>query len=142
MKKENLEFFGTGAAIGACIGLGLSFAALSPLVIGGIIGFLPMTALYIKGFLNNQVSKTKEYIPIVSVSLTAAAAVGVALNAAASSLLPGVTLSTWSAALSGTVIGAVIGLVGMASAIFTASYIIAPVVEKVAECFSKKVPVN
>lgn len=134
MDAEELEFLGKeslkGAAIGAFIGLGLSFTALSPLVIGGIIGFAPITALCIRDFLNN-----KESLALVGASLTTVAVVGVALGAAANSLFPGVMLSLWTAAL----VGVVIGAIGTVSSLFVGEYIIDPVITKVAECFSKEV---
>jgi len=141
MNKEELEFLGKeslkGAAIGAFIGLGLSFTALSPLVIGGIIGFAPITALCIRDFLNNEVAKDKESLALVGASLTTVAVVGVALalGAAANSLFPGVMLSLWTAAL----VGVVIGAIGTVSSLFVGEYIIDPVITKVAECFSKEV---
>jgi hypothetical protein len=45
MDKDDLIFLGVASVIGALTGLGLSFTALIPLVIGGIVSFIPLALL-------------------------------------------------------------------------------------------------
>jgi hypothetical protein len=70
----------------------------------------------------------------VGIATIAASAVGIACGDAASSLFPGVMSGTWTAILAGAIIGAI----GIMSALAAEKYIIAPVIERMAQ-FSKEV---
>jgi len=133
--KEDLKFFTVGASIGAVVGLGLSFAALSPLVIGGIVGSVPIAVLCMRSLLDSKAPKDKELPIRMGIATITAAAVGVACGDAASYLFPDVMLSLWTAAL----VGFVIGAIGIMSGLLAEKYIIDPVITKVAKCFSKEV---
>jgi len=125
------------SATGALIGLSLSFTALSPLVIGGIIGFSSIATFFILAArsLDVGIPKGKKNlilgcIVMISAPITATV-IGVALGAA---INPGIMLNVWTATLA----GAVIGMIGVMSASFAERYIVGPVIEKIAECFSKE----
>lgn len=126
------------AVIGALIGFSLSFTTLSPLVIGGIMGcalYAVITGVSCGSYPFTQDKKIqdncKNSIFFFSKATIATAVAGVAFGAAADFLFPGVMSSAWSA----TLIGAAIGVLGTASALLAAVYIIEPVVEKVADAF-------
>ncbi|WP_425384334.1 hypothetical protein [Wolbachia endosymbiont (group B) of Eupithecia inturbata] len=156
MKKDvvvaSLIVLGIGAAIGALTGLELSFTALSPLVMGGIVGSIApalIAALCARKLLykfckKDYIKKNEKYVPIYfGISALASAAIGVGLAAAT---MPGATLGMGSAALA----GAVIGVIAPVAAIFATKhiiqpiaqkvneYIISPIVKKVGKCFSSK----
>jgi len=136
-----------GAAGGAITGFCLSFTFLSPLVIGGIVGcvlWAVFTAIaagcllyaFCRGNKEEQDSLKSE-VTFFSITTITAAVIGAALGTAANSLFPGVMSSMWTAALVGTVIGAI----DMISTLLISEYIIEPTVEKVAKCFSgRKAP--
>ncbi|WP_338481764.1 hypothetical protein [Wolbachia endosymbiont (group A) of Nomada hirtipes] len=143
MNKGDLILLGAVSVIGALTGLGLSFTALSPLVIGGIVAAVP-SILFAAYLIYNDVkigefSKTDLFM--LACFCVASAAIGVGLAAAATAIFPGAMLGMGSAALAGAVIGAIAPIAGVFAAIATLSaaekvneYIISPIVE----CFSSK----
>ncbi|WP_353278614.1 hypothetical protein [Wolbachia endosymbiont (group B) of Longitarsus flavicornis] len=109
MKKDvvvaSLIVLGIGAAIGALTGLALSFTALSPLVMGGIIAAVPAALLACIMIYKKNFSKKSFFI---GACLCAASfATGVGLAAAATAVFPGAMLGMGSAALAGAVIGVI-----------------------------------
>lgn len=158
MKKNNvvgwLVVLGIGATIAALAGLGLSFTALSPLIIAGIVGSIApalFTALLAGDMLyqsckgNYIKDEDKGLFVSYGVITLASAAIGVGLAAAAMAIFPGVTLGMGSAALAGAIIGGiapVAAICAIVATVFAAQkvndYIISPVVEKVGKCFSSK----
>ncbi|WP_264376028.1 hypothetical protein [Wolbachia endosymbiont (group B) of Sphaerophoria taeniata] len=88
--KIMLFILGTDIPIGALTGLGLSFTALSPLVMGGIIAAIPAALLACKSIYNKKFSKESFFI---GACLCAASfATGVGLAAAATAVFPGAML--------------------------------------------------
>ncbi|MFP3035444.1 MAG: hypothetical protein ACEY3A_00040 [Wolbachia sp.] len=124
--------------LGGLTGLGLSFTALSPLVIGGIVAAVPAILFVVLGvYYGVREGKLRKEdlaacICIAGALTLTCAAIRVGLAAAA--IFPGAMLGAGSAALSGTVIGAIAPIAGF----FAAAYIIAPIAEKVKGCFSSK----
>lgn len=117
MDKEFLKIFGAlsvlGTITGATVGFGLSFTALSTLVIGGIVGcscFTLLTALATISKLFNfpifsdDVSEESDICKF-GIDTIVAAGVGISLAAVAVALFPGFMLSASSAILAGEVIG-------------------------------------
>ncbi|AZU37346.1 hypothetical protein BBB02_01910 [Wolbachia endosymbiont of Bemisia tabaci] len=155
MKKndvvEYLVVLSTGATIGAYAGLKLSFTALSPLIIGGIVGSIA-PALFTVMLAENMLCQSckikdeeKNLFFSCCVNTLASAAIGVGLAAAAMAIFPGVTLGMGSAALAGAIIGVIVPIAAayaIVATVFAAQkvndYIISPVVEKVGKCFSSK----
>ncbi|MDR3131949.1 MAG: DUF3482 domain-containing protein [Rickettsiales bacterium] len=122
---------GLGAVLGGLTGLGLSFTALSPLVIGGIVAAVPLILLN-AWLVYDDVRKgefRKEDLFAAACICVAGAAIGVGLAAAATAIFPGAMLGAGSAALTGAVIGAIAPIAG----ILATEYIIAPIAEKVNE---------
>ncbi|MDG7053491.1 MAG: hypothetical protein LKM45_06500 [Wolbachia endosymbiont of Alcedoecus sp.] len=146
--KVTVLLVGLAAVLGGLIGLGLSFTALSPLVIGGIIAAVPLillSALFVRDGVRKG-NLRKEDLFGATCMCGAGAAIGVGLAAAATAIFPGAMLGAGSAALTGAVIGAIAPIAG----ILATEYIIAPIAEKVNEyilspmietvkrCFSSK----
>ncbi|MCM1002538.1 hypothetical protein [Wolbachia pipientis] len=138
---------GLGAVLGGLTGLGLSFTALSPLVIGGIVAAVP-AILFVALGVYYSVRKgefRKEDLFAAACICVAGAAIGVGLAAAATAIFP-VQCLEQDLHLTGAVIGAIAPIAG----ILAAEYIIAPIAEKVNEyvlslmiekvkgCFSSK----
>ncbi|MGL9775351.1 MAG: hypothetical protein ACR5K1_01850 [Wolbachia sp.] len=117
--------------LGGLTGLGLSFTALSPLVIGGIVAAVP-AILLVALCVYYDVSKgkfCKEDLFTYAWLCGAGAAIGVGLAADATAIFPGAMLGAGSATLTGAVIGAIAPIAG----ILATEYIIAPIAEKVNE---------
>lgn len=125
--KNILVFCGIASVIGALTGLGLSFTALSPLVIGGIIAAVPIILLTAYSICMGQLSK-KGLFKFACICI-ASAAIGVGLAAAATAIFPGAMLGLGSAALAGAAIGAIALIVGMVVAEKVNEYIISPIIE-------------
>ncbi|WP_265029954.1 hypothetical protein [Wolbachia endosymbiont (group A) of Philonthus cognatus] len=135
--KAFLMLCGAASVTGALIGLGLSFTALSPLVIGGIVGsiipacfagFCIVNLLY-KFFKKDLIEKNDKTAPIVwSIITFASAAIGVGLAAAATAIFPGAMLG---AALAGAVIGVIAPIAGLFVGGIVNEHIISPIVEKI-----------
>lgn len=86
MKGEAKEFSilsAAGAVIGTLIGLGLSFTALSPLVIGGVIAVVPAILFYAYSIYNSirEEKFSKEDLFAYAWLCAASAAIGVGLAA-------------------------------------------------------------
>lgn len=149
MKGEAKEFSilsVAGTVIGTLIGLGLSFTALSPLVIGRIIAVVPAILFYAYSIYNSirEEKFSKEDLFAYAWLCAASAAIGVGLAAAA--IFPGAMLGVGSAALTGAVIGAIAPIAGLLAtkhiiapiAEKVNEYILSPMIEKVKGCFSSK----
>ncbi|WP_265026338.1 hypothetical protein ACJZL1_00575 [Wolbachia endosymbiont of Rhagoletis indifferens] len=152
--NENIEallkFCGVASAMGALVGLGLSFTALSPLVIGGIIGSIAPALLAICLICCKKDPIEEKDLKISPICLgtiaLASVTIGVGLAAAAAAIFPGAMIGAGSTALT----GAVIGVSAFIAGAFVTNYvidpivekvnkhIISPIVEKVSECFSSK----
>ncbi|MBS9530701.1 hypothetical protein INQ25_04855 [Wolbachia endosymbiont of Rhagoletis cerasi] len=144
MDEGDLILLGVVSVIGAFTGLGLSFTALSPLVIGGIIAAIPVILLTAY-FICDSVKEgkfSKEALFFFACICVASVAIGVGLAAAATAIFPGAMLGMGSAALAGAVIGAIAPI----TAFLAMENIIVPIAEKVnehiispiIECFSSK----
>ncbi|WP_265030802.1 hypothetical protein [Wolbachia endosymbiont (group B) of Athalia cordata] len=148
MKKDDVIAYlialGIGATIGALTGLGISFTALSPLVMGGIVAAIPAALLAcliisIRGL-------SKETFFQNACFCAVGTAIGVGLAAAAMAIFPGVTLGMGSAALAGAIIASISAIAGTIATDYIIEpiakkvneYIISPIVEKVGKCFSSK----
>ncbi|WP_419247085.1 hypothetical protein ACJZL1_05025 [Wolbachia endosymbiont of Rhagoletis indifferens] len=129
--KEFLIACGIVSVIGALTGLGLSFTALSPLVIGGIIAAIPAILVSAHGIYDSvkkgEFSK-KDLFMLAGVCVTSAA-IGVGLAAAATAIFPGAMLGMGSAALAGATIGVIAPII----ASLAMENIIVPIAEKVNE---------
>ncbi|MDE5061417.1 MULTISPECIES: hypothetical protein [Wolbachia] len=138
--KGVLVLCGIASVIGELTGLGLSFTALSPLVIGGIIAAIPVILL--AAFLIcNSVKKgefsKKDLFGSACLCVTSAA-IGVGLAAAATAIFPGAMLGLGSAALAGATIGVIAPIAGIFATVATLlaaekvnEYIISPIVERI-----------
>lgn len=136
--KVFLMFCGAASVIGALTGLGLSFTALSPLVIGGIVAAIPLI-LFVAWLIYDDVKKgefSKKDLFNMAVLCVAGVAIGVGLAAAATAIFPGAMLGMGSAALAGATIGVIAPIAGMFATmaiIFAAEkvneYIISPIIE-------------
>ncbi|GFQ64152.1 putative membrane protein [Trichonephila clavata] len=110
-----LAVVGVGAVIGALAGLGLSFTALSPLVIGGVVGavfpaLLALVAIGVRYYLRNDINEWKKKEGIVEKRVIAAltppflfatiasVATGVGLAAITNAVLPGIFATWWATA--------------------------------------------
>jgi len=121
-----------GAIIGALTGLGLSFTALSPLVIGGVVAVVPAILFYAYSVYNSIREETfsKEDLFTYAWLCAASAAIGVGL----------------AAALTGAVIGAIAPIAGALATMYIIEpiakkvneYILSPMIEKVKGCFSSQ----
>ncbi|NSM56611.1 hypothetical protein HET73_03895, partial [Wolbachia endosymbiont of Atemnus politus] len=133
---------------GALIGLGLSFTALSPLVMGGIVGSIAPVLLVVFSLINKKDPTKKEDLKITFIGSIALAsvAIGAGLAAAASAIFPGAMIGAGSAALTGAVIGVLAFIAGILATEYVinpivekvSEHIISPIVEKVSGCFSSK----
>ena len=131
-----LMLCGAASVIGALTGLGLSFTALSPLVVGGIVAAVPailFAALGIYGSVQKG-EFSKEALFFFACICVASVAIGVGLAAAATAIFPGAMLGMGSAALAGATIGVIAPIAGLFAAEKVNKYIISPIVE----CFSSK----
>ncbi|WP_265021802.1 hypothetical protein [Wolbachia endosymbiont (group A) of Icerya purchasi] len=137
--KDFLMLCGAASVIGALTGLGLSFTALSPLVVGGIVGSIVPACLAVscivdslyKFFKKDPIEKAR----LISWSITTpvSSAIGVGLAASATAIFPGAMLD---AALAGATIGVIALVAGtlVVGAISLAAekvneYIISPIIE-------------
>ncbi|WP_341822729.1 hypothetical protein [Wolbachia endosymbiont (group A) of Clivina fossor] len=127
MEKENLILLGVASVIGALTGLGLSFTALSPLVIGGIVAAVPVILLAACVICKGKCSKKDLFL--MAVSCVASAAIGVGLAAAATAIFPGAMLGMGSAALTGAAIGVIAPIAELFVADKVEDYIISPIIE-------------
>ncbi|AWW50889.1 hypothetical protein ASM33_08545 [Wolbachia endosymbiont of Folsomia candida] len=126
-----------GAVIGASTVFALSFAvALSPLVIGGIVGAI--SGILFAGSSMLWGKSTQDRINFCVSMHSLGAVTGIGLGATANAVFPGVMLSIGPAILAGAVIGAIAPVLGLFAVEKANSYIISPVVEKVTECFSSR----
>lgn len=136
------------AMLGGLTGLGLSFTALSPLVIGGIVAAVPVILLGACIVCDDvsQGRSCKKDLFVFACVCGASAAIGVGLAAAATAIFPGAMLGAGSAALTGAVIGAIAPIAGFSATTYIIKpiaekvneYILSPMIEKVKECFSSK----
>ncbi|WP_341819459.1 hypothetical protein [Wolbachia endosymbiont (group A) of Brachyopa scutellaris] len=128
---------GAASVIGALTGLGLSFTALSPLVVGGIIAAIPAILLIAYDrVIKEEFSKEDPFIPAYLCLCVASAAIGVGLAAAATTIFPGAMLGLGSAALAGATIEVIAPIAGMFATLATLlaaekvnEYIISPIIE-------------
>lgn len=150
--KEELIFagilMGMNITIGVLVGLGPSFAVLSPPIIGGIIAavstILSIAHLIYCDYKEDKVNRECIF-PTFCLGATSIA-IGIGLGAAINAIFPGVMLNIGSAALAGAVIGAIAPIAGFliaGSIVIPAAkkvneYIIEPIVERVKGCFSSK----
>lgn len=128
---------GVGAVIGALAGLGLSFTALSPLVIGGVVGavfpaLLTFVAIGARYCFRNEINKLKKEEGFVKKRVIAALmplfipmtvtniATGVGLAVIANAVLPGI-FATWWAISAGAGIGVIALPTGVVTGITVAS---------------------
>lgn len=88
--KVMLFALGIATSIGPLTGLGLSFTALSPLVMGGIVASI-VAALFTRRMIYSQ-NFSKESFVMGACLCSASLAIGVGLAAAATAVFPGVTL--------------------------------------------------
>ncbi|WP_341821055.1 hypothetical protein [Wolbachia endosymbiont (group A) of Myopa testacea] len=133
-----LFFLGGTATIAALTGLGLSFTALSPLVMGGIVAVVPVT-LFVACVILNKIKEkelSKKDFFLGAYFCIASAAVGVGLAAACTAIFPSATLGMGSAALAGATIGVIAPIATFCADAATAfaarkvnEYIISPVVK-------------
>ncbi|WP_253299847.1 DUF3482 domain-containing protein [Wolbachia endosymbiont of Chironomus riparius] len=125
--KDFLKSYGLLIAMSAVSGFGLGFTALSPLVVGGIVGwvFPILVMIFYIGALYNETLKDllckketteddiKRHIIGFGIATVISAIAGIGLGAAANALFPGAILG---AALVGAVIGACTQLVSLPAA--------------------------
>lgn len=135
MNEENLGL------LGALTGLGLSFTALSPLVIGGIVAAVPLVLL--AAFITYRKVQEKEFFKQdlfkMAVFVASAAAIGVGLATASTAIFPGAMLEMGSAALTGATIGAIAPIAGLLVFLEVSNYIISPIIEHFSsnKCYSR-----
>jgi len=140
--KDFIFTAGLGAVLGGLVGLGLSFTALSPLVIGGIIGsilpifptvfsILPAVSSIQCFFGSENVIKkmSKANIMYFGTLTAISVGVGVGLAAAIVSIFPGAMLGMQSVALIGAAIGAITPIVATPAM----NHAIMPIAEEVDE---------
>ncbi|WP_341811661.1 hypothetical protein [Wolbachia endosymbiont (group A) of Conops quadrifasciatus] len=127
MNKEDLIPLGVLSVIGALTGLGLSFTALSPLVIGGIIAAIPAILVSAYDICTGEYSKKDLFA--IAVLCVASAAIGVGLAAAETAIFPGAMLGLGSAALAGATIGVIALIAGVFVTVKVSDYIISPIIE-------------
>ncbi|MDG7053044.1 MAG: hypothetical protein LKM45_04135 [Wolbachia endosymbiont of Alcedoecus sp.] len=135
---------GVGAVIGVLAGLGFSFTALSPLVIGGVIGVAPLALLAIglRFFFCDVINAFKKEKGIVEKGIIAALALpfllatiasvaaGVCIATAANAVLPGV-FATWWAIAAGAGIGAITLPTGIVTGVTAAALFAGSISESV-----------
>ncbi|MDG7055165.1 MAG: hypothetical protein LJD31_01245 [Wolbachia endosymbiont of Menacanthus eurysternus] len=135
---------GVGAVIGALAGLGLSFTALSPLVIGGVIGVasLALLAIGVRFFFRGAINEFKKEKGIAEKDLIAVSAppfllaaiasvaTGVCIATAANAVLPGV-FATWWAIAAGAGIGAIALPTGIVTGVTVATLFAGSISESV-----------
>ncbi|WP_264377476.1 MULTISPECIES: hypothetical protein [unclassified Wolbachia] len=131
MKKDDVIAYlialGIGATIGALTGLGLSFTALSPLVMGGIVAAIP--ALLHFALCTGERLSQSQFSYAHACLFVASAAIGVGLAAAATAISPSIMLGMGSAALAGAIIAPIAVIAGF----LVAFGIIEPIAQKVNE---------
>ncbi|WP_353281583.1 hypothetical protein [Wolbachia endosymbiont (group B) of Horisme vitalbata] len=127
--KIMLFILGTDIPIGALTGLGLSFTALSPLVMGGIIAAIPAALLACRIISNRRLSK--EVFFRTACFCSVGTAIGVGLAAAATAVFPGAMLGMGSAALAGAVIAPIAVIAGVFVTVCVTVCVIEPIAEKV-----------
>ncbi|WP_265041897.1 hypothetical protein [Wolbachia endosymbiont (group B) of Melanostoma mellinum] len=129
--KPMLFILGTDIPIGALTGLGLSFTALSPLVMGGIIAAIP-ALLHFALCTGERLSQSQfsyAHACAHACLFVASAAIGVGLAAAATAISPSIMLGMGSAALAGAIIAPIAVIAGF----LVAFGIIEPIAQKVNE---------
>lgn len=138
--NDNIKTFlilcGAASVIGALTGLGLSFTALSPLVIGGIVAAVPVILLAAYSICKGECSK-KDLFIFARLCVTSAA-IGVGLAAAATAIFPGAMLG---AALAGATIGVIAPIAGSFATIaisLAAEKVNEHIISPIVECFSSK----
>ncbi|SRR6266576_2723734 len=123
--KFLLMLYGAASVTGALTGLGLSFTALSPLVIGGIIAAVP--AILLAAFCAVQEKEfSKEALFFFACICVA---IGVGLAAGVTAIFPGAMLGMGSAALAGATIGVIAPIAGLLVAGKVNEYIISSIIE-------------
>lgn len=122
-----LMLCGAASVIGTLIGLRLSFAALSPLVIGGIVAAVPV--ILVAAYIICKEGCSKKGLFNIAVCIASAAAIGVGLAAAATAIFPGAMLGLGSAALAGATIGVIAPIVGFFVTDKVNNYITSPIIE-------------
>ncbi|WP_264732053.1 hypothetical protein [Wolbachia endosymbiont (group A) of Sphaerophoria taeniata] len=127
MDKGGLILLVVASVIGALTGLGLSFTALSPLVIGGIVAAVSVILLAACSICKGGCSKKDLFS--MAVSCVASAAIGVGLAAAATAIFPGAMLGMGSAALADATIGVIAPIAGLFVVEKVDDYIISPIIE-------------
>ncbi|WP_264377204.1 hypothetical protein [Wolbachia endosymbiont (group B) of Ochlodes sylvanus] len=131
MKKDDVIAYlialGIGATIGVLTGLGLSFTALSPLVMGGIVAAIP--ALLHFALCTGERLSQSQFSYAHACLFVASAAIGVGLAAAATAISPSIMLGMGSAALAGAIIAPIAVIAGF----LVAFGIIEPIAQKVNE---------
>lgn len=147
MSKEDLTLLGVALGVasvtGALTGLGLSFTALSPLVIGGIVAAVP-PILFAACSIYDNVKKgefSKKDLFEMAVVCVAGAAIGVGLAAAATAIFPGAMLGMGSAALTGAAIGVIAPIAGFfatVATLFAADKVNEHIISPIIEHFSSK----
>ncbi|WP_264376027.1 hypothetical protein [Wolbachia endosymbiont (group B) of Sphaerophoria taeniata] len=129
--KAMLFALGIATSIGALTGLALSFTALSPLVMGGIVAAIP-ALLYFALCTGKRLSQSQfsyAHDCTHACLFVASAAIGVGLAAATMAIFPGATLGMGSAALAGAIIAPIAVIAG-----FLVTFcIIEPIAKKVNE---------
>ncbi|WP_264703422.1 hypothetical protein [Wolbachia endosymbiont (group A) of Volucella inflata] len=135
-----LVFCGIASVIGALIGLGLSFTALSPLVIGGIVTAVPII-LFSVCDICDSVKKgkfSKGDLFTMSVLCVATTAIGVGLAATATAIFPGAMLGAALAGPTKGVIAPIAGLLATAAIISAAKKVNEHIISPIIEHFSSK----
>ncbi|MDR2831614.1 MAG: hypothetical protein LBV62_01710 [Rickettsiales bacterium] len=128
------------ALVGASIGLSLRlhFTALSPLVIGGMIGFIVpgLATILCAGTLIYKFYKKKlieeghkNAVATYGAWTVVSTAIGVGLAAAITAIFPGAMIGAGSTALTGAVIGAIALTTGFLLSDKVNDYIISPIIE-------------
>ncbi|MFP3025556.1 MAG: hypothetical protein ACEY3L_04670 [Wolbachia sp.] len=137
--KKFLILCGAASVIEALTGLGLSFTALSPLVIGGIVAAVPVILLAAYSICKGEFSK-KDLFIFACLCVTSAA-IGVGLAAAATTIFPGAMLGLGSAALAGATIGVIAPIAGLFATIaisLAAEKVNEHIISPIVKCFSSK----
>ncbi|MGL9718862.1 MAG: hypothetical protein ACR5K9_09710 [Wolbachia sp.] len=129
--NENIKalfiLFGVTSVIGALTALGLSFTALSPLVIGGIVSSIAPVLLVVCLLIFKKDSTKEEDLKITFVGSTALASVAIGIGL--TTIFPDAMIGAGSAALTGAVIGVLAFVAGVYVVDKVDEYIISPIIE-------------